>query len=73
MRGDTPPPPNRSLWSGALLGTGTNLPYFYLTMTLYLKRNDIFCSRITHIHLVPRLRMRGAIPPLSHTSSCRGT
>jgi hypothetical protein len=25
-----------------------------------------------HLHLVPRLRMRGAIPPLPNTSSCRG-
>jgi hypothetical protein len=26
----------------------------------------------THLHLVPRLRMRGDIPPLHHTSSWRG-
>jgi hypothetical protein len=26
----------------------------------------------THLHLVPRLRMRGAVPPLFHTSSWRG-
>jgi hypothetical protein len=25
----------------------------------------------THLHLAPRLRMRGAIPPLPNTSSCR--
>jgi hypothetical protein len=27
----------------------------------------------THHHLVPTLRMRGAIPPLTHTSPWRGT
>jgi len=27
----------------------------------------------THLHLAPRLRIRGVIPPLSHTSSWRGT
>jgi len=27
----------------------------------------------THLHLVLRLRMRGAIPPLLHTSSWRGS
>jgi hypothetical protein len=26
----------------------------------------------THLHLVPKLRIRGAIPPLHHTSSWRG-
>jgi hypothetical protein len=26
----------------------------------------------THLHLMPRLRMRGAVPPLPHTSSWRG-
>jgi len=25
-----------------------------------------------HLHLVPKLRIRGAIPPLPHTSSLRG-
>jgi len=28
---------------------------------------------ITHLHLVSRLRILGAVPPLPHTSSCRGT
>jgi hypothetical protein len=26
-----------------------------------------------HLHPMPRLGMRGTIPPLSHTSSCRGS
>jgi len=25
----------------------------------------------TNLHLVPKGRMRGTVPPLSHTSSCR--
>jgi hypothetical protein len=27
----------------------------------------------SHFHLVPKLRMRGAVPPFPHTSSCCGT
>jgi len=26
----------------------------------------------THLNRLPRLRMRGAVPPLPNTSSCRG-
>jgi len=30
-------------------------------------------KQTTHLHLVPKLRIRGAIPPLLNMSSRRGT
>jgi hypothetical protein len=50
MSGAIPPLPNTSSWRGAQLKYRDNL--LYLT------------NLVTHLHLIPRLRMHGAILPL---------
>jgi hypothetical protein len=69
MSGAIPPLPNTPSWRGALLSTGTTLP---LPGALSPGECDQGLKLTTHILPVPRLRMRGAIPPLPHTSSRRG-
>jgi len=36
-------------------------------------KNNVFFIFFSHISLVSSLRMRGAIPPLPHITSCYGT
>jgi hypothetical protein len=40
-------------------------------ISLNIQTNDFIYILIRAIPLVPRLRMRGTVPPLSHTSSWR--
>jgi hypothetical protein len=39
---------------------------------LYLRQSNRGMKLTTHLHLVPRSRMRGAIPSLHNMSSWRG-
>jgi len=61
----SPPRPGRLSGPPSLLHNG----YRGLLRRDYSDRN---VKLTTHLHLVPRLKMRGDIPPLPHTSSCRG-
>jgi hypothetical protein len=39
----------------------------------FREQTDLSVKLTAHLHLAPRLRMRRAIPPCPHTSSCRGS
>jgi len=51
--------------------SGMNVVKLSLCLTKYHTMKDVKLT--AHRHLVPRLRMRGAIPPLLHLSIWRGT
>jgi len=69
-------PPVAHIWIGPLLFIGVTDPkhievkrqkYYYI---FYFKIHNFPCvSLTTHIHIVPRLRISGAILPLPHVSS----
>jgi hypothetical protein len=64
MRGAIPPLPSTPLWRGDRLKHRDN--FTFLCLLNSFGRN---VKLDAHLQLMPRLRMRGAIPPLGHTSS----
>jgi hypothetical protein len=54
------------------LAPGTTQPHGYLGL-LRQGKSSRGVELTAHLHLVPGLRMRGAIPPLIHTSSWHST
>jgi hypothetical protein len=76
MSGAIPPFPNTPSWRGAQLKHRDNFtasrpalspihpPIRWVTDDLFLEERIRGVELTTHLHLVPRLKMRGAIPPL---------
>jgi hypothetical protein len=66
-------PGNFSLHHRVQTGSGAHLASYPMgtgAFSLWQSGRDVKLT--THLHLVPRSRMRGAIPPLPNTSSWRG-